>query len=54
MAHSPAGAGRVRGTKIPATSLTRPVKTHYQFKRKENWIWREFSAEVMFPKLEVP
>ena len=26
----------------------------YQFKRKENWIWREFSAELMFPKFEVP
>jgi len=26
----------------------------YQFKRNENWIWREFSAELIYPKLEVP
>jgi len=26
----------------------------YQFNRKENWICREFSAELIFPKFEVP
>src|SRR3989442_9103538 len=26
----------------------------YQFKRRENWICREFSAELILPKLEVP
>src|SRR5712692_5713185 len=27
---------------------------NYQVKRRENWICREFSAELMLPKLEVP
>jgi hypothetical protein len=31
-----------------------PHASHYQFNRSENWIWREFSAELMLPKFEVP
>jgi len=34
--------------------LGRRLLISYQFKRKENWTWREFSAELMFPKFEVP
>src|SRR5947199_4782839 len=26
----------------------------YQFRRRENWICREFSAELILPKFEVP
>jgi hypothetical protein len=26
----------------------------YQLNRNDNWIWREFSAELMYPKFEVP
>jgi hypothetical protein len=36
----------------PANEI--PHASRYQFSRSENWIWREFSAELMFPKFEVP
>ena len=31
-----------------------PQEAPYQFNRRENCIWREFSAELMLPKLDVP
>jgi hypothetical protein len=39
---------------LPASILTILFAMSYQFNLRENWIWREFSAELIRPKFEVP